>query len=54
MVSPGAFLASQHLIGWGEVGGPFIQYEKKLIFGTQFHPEMSLDGNSLIENFCSL
>ena len=31
-----------------------IQYEKKLIFGTQFHPEMSQDGNNLIENFCSL
>ncbi len=31
-----------------------IQYEKKLIFGTQFHPEMSLDGNNLIEKFCSL
>jgi GMP synthase (glutamine-hydrolysing) len=31
-----------------------IQYDEKLIFGTQFHPEMSLDGNNLIENFCSL
>ena len=31
-----------------------IQYEKKLIFGTQFHPEMSKDGNELIEKFCSL
>jgi GMP synthase (glutamine-hydrolysing) len=31
-----------------------IQYEEKLIFGTQFHPEMSLDGNNLIEKFCSL
>jgi GMP synthase (glutamine-hydrolysing) len=31
-----------------------IQYEKKLIFGTQFHPEMSNDGNDLIEKFCSL
>jgi GMP synthase (glutamine-hydrolysing) len=31
-----------------------IQYYKKLIFGTQFHPEMSLDGNNLIEKFCSL
>ena len=31
-----------------------IQYEKKLIFGTQFHPEMSQDGNNLIEKFCSL
>ncbi|MDC0605610.1 gamma-glutamyl-gamma-aminobutyrate hydrolase family protein [Nitrosopumilus sp.] len=31
-----------------------IQHKDKLIFGTQFHPEMSLDGNNLIENFCSL
>jgi len=31
-----------------------IQYEKKPIFGTQFHPEMSHDGNDLIEKFCSL
>jgi len=31
-----------------------IQYEKKLIFGTQFHPEMSQDGYDLIEKFCSL
>ena len=31
-----------------------IQYEKKLIFGTQFHPEMSQDGNHLIEKFCLL
>ena len=31
-----------------------IQHKEKLIFGTQFHPEMSLDGNNLIENFCSL
>ena len=31
-----------------------IQYEKKLIFGTQFHPEMSQDGHDLIEKFCSL
>ena len=31
-----------------------IQYRKKPIFGTQFHPEMSKDGNDLIENFCSL
>ena len=31
-----------------------IQYDKKLIFGTQFHPEMSPDGNNLIEKFCSL
>jgi len=31
-----------------------IQHKEKLIFGTQFHPEMSLDGNNLIEHFCSL
>jgi len=31
-----------------------IQYEKKLIFGTQFHPEVSQDGHDLIEKFCSL
>ena len=31
-----------------------IQYEKKSIFGTQFHPEMSTDGHDLIEKFCLL
>lgn len=31
-----------------------IQYKKKPIFGTQFHPEMSSDGYLLIEKFCSL
>jgi len=31
-----------------------IQYGKKLIFGTQFHPEMSKDGHELIEKFCIL
>lgn len=31
-----------------------IQYEKKPIFGTQFHPEMSSDGHDLIKKFCSL
>ncbi len=31
-----------------------IQYEKKPIFGTQFHPEMSQDGHDLIEKFCLL
>jgi GMP synthase (glutamine-hydrolysing) len=31
-----------------------IQYKKKSIFGTQFHPEMSQDGNDLIEKFCLL
>ena len=31
-----------------------VQYKKKSIFGTQFHPEMSNDGNDLIKKFCSL
>lgn len=31
-----------------------IQYEKKPIFGTQFHPEMSTDGHNLIEKFCAI
>lgn len=31
-----------------------IQYEKDPIFGTQFHPEMSIDGHKLIEKFCYL
>lgn len=31
-----------------------IQYDKKPIFGTQFHPEMSSDGQNIIEKFCSL
>ena len=31
-----------------------IQYAKKPIFGTQFHPEMSDDGHRLIEKFCHL
>ncbi len=31
-----------------------IQYDKKQIFGTQFHPEMTQDGHNLIEKFCSL
>ncbi len=31
-----------------------IQYQQKPIFGTQFHPEMSLDGQKIIEKFCSL
>ena len=31
-----------------------IQYDKKPIFGTQFHPEMTPDGNNLIEKFCKL
>ena len=29
-----------------------IRHVSKPIFGTQFHPEMSLDGNNLIEKFC--
>jgi GMP synthase (glutamine-hydrolysing) len=31
-----------------------IQYAKKSIFGTQFHPEMSIDGHNMIEKFCLL
>jgi GMP synthase (glutamine-hydrolysing) len=31
-----------------------IQYAGKLIFGTQFHPEMTADGKNLIHKFCSL
>jgi len=31
-----------------------IQYENKPIFGTQFHPEISNDGQNLIQKFCSL
>ncbi|MBI3254552.1 MAG: gamma-glutamyl-gamma-aminobutyrate hydrolase family protein [Nitrosarchaeum sp.] len=31
-----------------------IQYDKKPIFGTQFHPEMSNDGQILIQKFCSI
>ncbi|MFZ8907387.1 MAG: type 1 glutamine amidotransferase [Nitrosopumilaceae archaeon] len=31
-----------------------IQYDGKLIFGTQFHPEMSSEGKDIIQKFCSL
>ena len=31
-----------------------IQHKEKKIFGTQFHPEMSDDGNKLIETFLKL
>ncbi|MFM8658969.1 MAG: type 1 glutamine amidotransferase [Candidatus Nitrosotenuis sp.] len=31
-----------------------IQYQNEKIFGTQFHPEMTNDGLSLIEKFISL
>ena len=31
-----------------------IRYEKKPIFGTQFHPEITQDGRNLIEKFCLL
>ncbi|WP_299291263.1 type 1 glutamine amidotransferase [Nitrosopumilus sp.] len=31
-----------------------IQHQNGLIFGTQFHPEMSTDGQELIQKFCSL
>lgn len=32
----------------------FVQYDNKLIFGTQFHPEMSADGRKLVEKFCCI
>lgn len=31
-----------------------FQYGDKNIFGTQFHPEMSSDGKSLLEKFCNV
>jgi GMP synthase (glutamine-hydrolysing) len=31
-----------------------FQYSNKNIFGTQFHPEMSSDGKSLLEKFSSI
>ena len=31
-----------------------IRYGNSNIFGTQFHPEMTLDGKNLIEKFCNL
>ena len=31
-----------------------IQYKQKPVFGTQFHPEMSTDGQNLIAKFCSI
>ena len=31
-----------------------VQYNEKLIFGTQFHPEMTPDGQDLIHKFCLL
>ena len=31
-----------------------VKHVSKPIFGTQFHPEMSVDGNDLIEKFCML
>lgn len=48
---------SKELISIGE--SPNCKYEiikhvNKPVFGTQFHPEMSLDGNNLIEQFCLL
>ena len=45
------------LIGIGESKNckfEIIQYTKKPIFGTQFHPEMSDDGKDLIQKFCSI
>lgn len=31
-----------------------IRYNNSNIFGTQFHPEMTTDGENLIEKFCDL
>jgi GMP synthase (glutamine-hydrolysing) len=31
-----------------------FQYDNKNIFGTQFHPEMSVDGKSLLKKFSSI
>ncbi|MGI0065333.1 MAG: glutamine amidotransferase-related protein, partial [Nitrosotalea sp.] len=31
-----------------------FQYGNKNIFGTQFHPEMSVDGRSILEKFSSI
>lgn len=31
-----------------------FQYANKNIFGTQFHPEMSMDGKALLERFVSI
>ncbi len=31
-----------------------VQFEDSNIFGTQFHPEMTKDGQELIEKFCKL
>lgn len=31
-----------------------IKYQDKHVYGTQFHPEMSRDGRSMIEQFCQL
>ena len=31
-----------------------LAHDSLPLFGTQFHPEMSQDGNDLIEKFCSL
>ena len=45
------------IIGIGESKNckfEIIQYDKKPIFGTQFHPEMSDDGKKLIQQFCSI
>mgnify|MGYP001947935634 CR=1 FL=1 len=43
-----------HLAGSENCKYEIVQYEKKSIFGTQFHPEMSQDGNNLIKKFCLL
>ncbi|MFI5415962.1 MAG: type 1 glutamine amidotransferase, partial [Nitrososphaerales archaeon] len=31
-----------------------FQYDNKNVFGTQFHPEMSIDGKAILEKFSSI
>ncbi len=40
--------------GSDECKNEIIRKENQNIFGTQFHPEMSEDGEKIIENFCNL
>lgn len=60
-----AFESHSYMIS--KLGSPFIQiassddckfeifrYDSKNIFGTQFHPEMSADGRSLLKKFSSI
>jgi GMP synthase (glutamine-hydrolysing) len=60
-----AFESHSYMVS--KLGSPFIplassddckfevfRYGDKNIFGTQFHPEMSTDGKSLLEKFCNV